>query len=255
MASGSISTVLFDMDETLLTHSATGLELTRAVYETFKDRLPEIDEATFARTLWQKANDLWKMMFDGALKGDVARPYSFINALRALRIDNNDLAHEMLADFESRLVDCTRLFDDTLFVLDTLRGNGFKLGIVTNGYTALQRRKLDAYDLCAHVDFALISEAVGLHKPHPGIFEVALSKADAKPGNTLMVGDNLGADINGAHNARMRSVLLDPEGTRIKEVEKDPILTMPTYTVPRLSDVLPLVGISEPAAVLKQRAG
>lgn len=236
--------VLFDMDETLVTHTCTGIDLTRAVYNAFQDQLGEIEEQIFARTLWQKANDLWKMMFDGALNGDIARPYSFINALRSLRIENDALGHEMLVHFETLLVDSTKFFDDSIYVLETLREEGIRLGIVTNGYRTLQNRKLNHHGLPAYVDFVLVSEAVGFHKPHPGIFEVALSKAGAAPEETLMVGDNLWADIKGANAVGIPSVLLDPDGTRILDLDKDATLTPPTYVVKQLSDVLPLAGVT-----------
>lgn len=245
MNSRPVAAVLFDMDETLVTHTCTGLDLTREIYQHFKDHLGEIDEQTFARTLWQKANDLWKMMFDGVLKGDIARPYSFINTLRALRVEDDRLGHAMLKEFEHRLVESTKLFDDSVHVLQTLRDHGIRTGIVTNGYTTLQNRKLNHHGLPDLVDFTLVSETVGFHKPHAGIFQVALGKAGAVADEALMVGDNLWADIKGAVASGIPSVLLDPHGARIKDLETDDTLREPTHVVPTLSDVLPLAGVTQ----------
>ena len=245
MSAARVAAVLFDMDETLIRHTSTGLELTNSLYHTFREHLGETEEAIFARTLWQKANDLWQMMFDGALSGDVARPYAFINTLRTLRVEDTKIAHDMLATFEERLIASTQLYDDSIPVLEALRADGMRIGIVTNGYTALQTRKLEHHGLPDMVDFVLVSEAVGLHKPHPGIFQVALHKAGAKAEETLMVGDNLWADIAGAAATGIPSVLIDPEGTREPELKKNPELSPPTHVIRRLSEVLRLAGVPE----------
>ena len=210
-----IGAVLFDMDETLIDHVRTAVEVCHDSFEAFKDRLEGVDETAFMKTFWQKANDLWEMMFDGVISGDVARPYMFINTLRALKADTS-IAHDMLEDFELRLVAATRLAEGAAEVLRTLRAAGIRLGVVTNGYTRMQSRKIDHHNLREMTDFVLVSEAVGFHKPHRGIFEEALARAGVEAGATIFVGDNLKADIAGAVGAGMHAVLIDPKGERTR---------------------------------------
>ena len=234
--------VLFDMDETLLDHKSTGYDICRETFAAFADRLPGVDETAFVRMVWQKANDLWNMMFDGALTGEVGRPYTFINALRALKADDS-LGRAMLEDFEDRATNSTSPAENAYAVLGALRGAGIRVGIVTNGYVGMQMRKIEHHAFHEHVDFVLVSEAVGIHKPDRGIFEEALRRAGTGAARALFVGDNLRADIAGAEGAGIRSVLIDPRGKGRKALEEDPSLARPTHIIEGLDEVLSIVGL------------
>ena len=100
-------------------------------------------------------------------------------------------------------------FEDTYSVLDAVRKN-YKTGILTNGFKVLQRQKINKYHLADHVDFTLVSEEAGYHKPDPEIFKQALNLADcALPAETLYVGDNPVTDIQGALNAGITPILMN----------------------------------------------
>jgi putative hydrolase of the HAD superfamily len=71
---------------------------------------------------------------------------------------------------------------------------------------------LDEMALRPYFDFVLASGEVGVHKPHPGIFEVALERLGANAGESLYVGDNYWADVIGAQQAGITPVLFDPHG-------------------------------------------
>ena len=101
------------------------------------------------------------------------------------------------------------LFDDALPVLDELRGQGLKLGLVSN-----TGRNLDEF--VAHhrleVDAALGSGAFGRTKPHPTIFRAVLERLEVEPSAAAMVGDSPEDDVAGARAAGIdRAFLLDRE--------------------------------------------
>ena len=56
------------------------------------------------------------------------------------------------------------------------------------------------------------SETAGVKKPHPQIFDLALSSAGARPKNSLMIGDNLEADIMGAQAVEMQAIHFNVHG-------------------------------------------
>jgi putative hydrolase of the HAD superfamily len=56
------------------------------------------------------------------------------------------------------------------------------------------------------------STVVGIEKPHPGIFEVALAAVGVEPGRAVHVGDSVRADVAGARAARVNAVHFDPFG-------------------------------------------
>jgi putative hydrolase of the HAD superfamily len=101
------------------------------------------------------------------------------------------------------------LYDDALPVLGAVRERGLKVGLLSNS-----ARDLD--DFVAHhgleVDAVLTSLAHGKTKPHEAIFRHMLELLDVAPGEALMVGDDVEADIEGAHGIGMRAVLVDRDG-------------------------------------------
>jgi putative hydrolase of the HAD superfamily len=103
------------------------------------------------------------------------------------------------------------LFDDTLPTLDLLRSRGLTVGLISNLHTSLD-------GFCAkvglgpHLDFALTSHEVGFAKPHPGIFNVALERANTQASEAIHVGDQYYADIVGARGAGIKPLLIDRDG-------------------------------------------
>ncbi|HKQ58617.1 MAG TPA: HAD hydrolase-like protein, partial [Candidatus Eisenbacteria bacterium] len=67
-------------------------------------------------------------------------------------------------------------------------------------------------ELMSGIEFVVDSHVVGIEKPHPGIFAVALERLGTEPGRTLYVGDIRSVDEAGSRAAGMRFVLLDPFG-------------------------------------------
>jgi putative hydrolase of the HAD superfamily len=233
---GDISTVLFDLDSTLIEHTRDIQDLCRETFDVFKDQLASLSPKEFWEAFWPRNHDTWYMMVDGVLSGDVARLYAFVNTLRAFEVDVS-LAGPMLEDWEGRIIAATRLFDDTMPTIDRLRSASISLGIITNGYTTMQRRKVHFHGLDRLVDFVLISEEVGVHKPSCAIFDLALASAGAAAHQALFVGDTPSTDITGARNAGLRAVLMEYRMSW-PEFQDD--------SVPRikcLGELLPLLGL------------
>lgn len=212
-----INSVLFDMDETLLVHSHSMIELCHRVYQEEADRLSGVEEVLFVNTLVEKANDMWNMMYDGVLAGHVAWDYIFVNTFRTLRIDT--CLPELLRErFDALILEATHVPDDVHEVLAALRDAGITTGIVTNGFTMMQTRKIEHHGLDALVDFHIVSESARAHKPDPAIFHHALTKAGVSAQESVFVGDNLTADIAGAVGVGMTAVLIDRKGTGEEKV-------------------------------------
>lgn len=115
-------------------------------------------------------------------------------------------AEELLEDHERRLAGSYRLTPDTRAALDDARARGWTIAVVTNGPTIGQTRKLQATGLDGIVDAVCISEELGVAKPDPLIFRTAAERAGVSLEGAWMVGDNLDADIAGAHGVGARSV-------------------------------------------------
>ncbi len=94
-------------------------------------------------------------------------------------------------------------------VLAELRRRGLKIGLVSNTmYPAeLMEARLEELGLKGHFDVLAFSSAVGWRKPHPAIFQFALSRLGVRPERAVFVGDRVYEDVGGALKAGLRPVL------------------------------------------------
>ncbi len=116
-------------------------------------------------------------------------------------------------------------------LLNSLKGKA-KLGIITNGFTALQQIRLERTGLRDYFDALVISEEVGVPKPDPRIFDYALELAgNPDRARVLMVGDTAESDIRGGMNAGLATCWLNAHGRALPEGIE------PTWTVTSLSEL------------------
>jgi len=91
------------------------------------------------------------------------------------------------------------------------RARGLHTAVISNSNGSV-RSILDSLGLTAQLDFVLDSFEVGVEKPDPRIFGLALARAGIGPGEAAYVGDLYSVDVRGARAAGMGAVLLDPGG-------------------------------------------
>lgn len=98
-----------------------------------------------------------------------------------------------------------------LEALALVRASGLRAAAISNSNGSV-RAVLDTVGLVSHLDFVLDSGEVGVEKPDPRIFELALARAGVAPGEAAYIGDLYTIDARGAGAAGLRAVLLDPGG-------------------------------------------
>jgi putative hydrolase of the HAD superfamily len=230
-----ITTIIFDMDGTLIKHTWQLSQITEALFSRFADELAPLTQDEFFECFWPKTEDMWYMMVDGVLDGDTAAKYCYVNTLRTLELDTA-LAEPMLAAWHELVLNEAVPFEDTFTALDALRQK-YTTGILTNGFITLQRGKIKRYNLAAYVDFTLVSEEAGYHKPDERAFLEALKMAgNPWPEQALFVGDNLATDIEGAQGAGLTPILMNPRN------DVDPPAGV--VKIRRLSELLDLLKMS-----------
>jgi putative hydrolase of the HAD superfamily len=121
--------------------------------------------------------------------------------------------------------------------LDAIARAGLQLGVVTNGPTDKQRRKVEALGLRERLGAVLISAELGIAKPDERIFRAAAQQLGVQPSECMFVGDNPEKDVGGATAVGMRAVwfratLPWPEG-----------LPAPHESVASLGELLGLLGL------------
>ena len=148
-------------------------------------------------------NDTW---VDDARIDATWRQY---HALMLEELGLADLQHELIDTILAAqyAADAWELYPDVLPAVRELRAAGVRLGILSDwGSNLLQI--IDGMGLTAEFDFVIASGAVGLSKPDPAFFRLAATQAGVPPGEALMVGDSVRADIDGSRSAGMDAVLI-----------------------------------------------
>jgi putative hydrolase of the HAD superfamily len=100
------------------------------------------------------------------------------------------------------------LYDDVTSVLQELAAMGLKIGLISNSHRCLASFQ-QHFELEGLIAAAVSSSEHGYMKPHPSIFEAALTLAGVDAQESVMVGDSLTHDIEGARGIGMRGVLVD----------------------------------------------
>lgn len=102
-------------------------------------------------------------------------------------------------------------FDDVIPVFERLVAMGYNLGLISNWDTRLPSLMVET-GLSKYLDFVISSASVGLLKPQPQIFELALSRAGVEAAEALHVGDHYYADVLGARSVGITPILIDRRG-------------------------------------------
>jgi putative hydrolase of the HAD superfamily len=116
------------------------------------------------------------------------------------------------------------LYDDVAPALRALAGRGFVLGLISNSHRCLTSFQ-EHFELTGLISAAISSSEHGFMKPHPSIFEAALAQAKVTAAESLMVGDSLSHDIEGARRAGMRGVLVHRSGVPTPDVGDVPVIS------------------------------
>ena len=114
---------------------------------------------------------------------------------------NYEISEEKIAvlsdEYIEFLPDFNHLFDGTIEILEYLKPK-YNLHIITNGFDKVQTGKMKNSKIEHYFKKITNSEMAGVKKPNPKIFEYALSLSGVKKENTLMIGDCIEADVQGA---------------------------------------------------------
>jgi HAD superfamily hydrolase (TIGR01509 family) len=158
-----------------------------------------------------------------------------------LKASDIDMEAVLLA-YDWGVVPNVQLFDDTVLVLDTLREQGYKIGLVTNSMMPMWMRDIELreYGILDYFDARVTSGDIGHMKPHPAIYERVLSLLDIPAEPAVFVGDRPANDIAGANAVGLTSVWMNPPHTN-----HDLGNVIPDYEITTLQELLPILAALE----------
>lgn len=122
-------------------------------------------------------------------------------------------AQKMNEDYLDALSTKSILFDQTIPLLERLKQAGKRIFIITNGVTKVQLGRIKGSPLLNYVEQLFISESMGVSKPQKLFFDLVAQKIEGyDKDKTLVIGDSLTSDIQGANNANLPCVWLNLDG-------------------------------------------
>mgnify|MGYP002136740902 CR=1 FL=1 len=130
---------------------------------------------------------------------------------------------EISIDYIRFLPENNHLFDGAIELLEYLKPN-YNLHIITNGFADVQFKKINNSKIANFFHTVTNSEMAGVKKPNPTIFDFALDLAKAKKENSIMIGDSLDADVQGALDAGLDAIYFNEKNIEeyyIREILKE----------------------------------
>jgi putative hydrolase of the HAD superfamily len=202
--------IFFDAGNTLLYPRIDELaqELTAAGYPATLDDLYAVERAAKKKLdAW-----LWPQLGSGAaIETDKMYWLEYLHALLdRLRVpaDRHGAVTGQVIERFRDIRFWSRVFPDTAPTLESLSALGYTLGVISNSVGTIADQ-LGRAGLARYFRFILDSAIVGVEKPDPAIFKMALDKADVAAGEAIFIGDTYATDVGGAGQAGIRGVLID----------------------------------------------
>ena len=222
--------LFFDLDHTLWDFEANSRQTLEELYHSLNLKERGIHDFDLFHKNYIVHNDkLWERYRNGFIKVDELRWKRMWLTLLDFKIGDEPLARKMDTLFLDALPTRRLLFPHTLDILDYLTGKGYRLHLITNGFEKTQHSKLEHAGLTKYFTEVITSEGSNSLKPHKEIFEYAFQKAGAGKSESIMLGDNVEVDIQGAINAGIDQVY-------VNHLDLAPSIR-PTYTVRSLKEL------------------
>lgn len=230
------TTLFIDLDNTLYDFSGNSREAYRAVYSLLDyDRWFRNFEHYYE--IYEEYNlQLWAFYAEGKITKEQLNAERYSHPLRVMNVpDAEAIGVRFWDEAMLRLPLGSRLMPHAREVLEYLRPK-YKLYILSNGFTELQSGKMQSARIAHYFDGVVLSEDIGVNKPHPAIFEHALRVAGVAVSEAIMIGDNYEVDIEGAQRAGIDQVFYNFEHKALP-----PERTAPTFTIHSLLELKELL--------------
>jgi putative hydrolase of the HAD superfamily len=222
--------LFFDLDRTLWDFDAAAEVAFERIYEKYGLKQRGVPSAHDFHMVYHPLNErLWELYRADQITKEELNRVRFLKPLEHYGIHDVELADRLSEDYVYWSPRIVRLVPGTMELLDYLKPK-YHLHLITNGFQEVQHIKLGGSGLEPYFETRTVSEEVGVKKPNPEIFRYALRKAGALPEESLMIGDEMAVDIDGARAAGLDTLLFNPTGA--------PVDGERTYEVKELREIM-----------------
>lgn len=222
--------ILIDLDDTLIDTARNTKETVREIYNDyqFSDYFDTFDN--FFSLYHTNVSKLWDMYNKGQITKEKIQRERFTVSLGHLNGFDDKRIQTINHDYIGRIMKKGAIVEGATEILDYLKSK-YRLHILSNGFTEMQYTKMESAGLSlGYFDNVILSDKVGVNKPHPDIFRYAVEKTSARPNEIIMIGDNILTDIRGAYDSNIDQIWYNPEGKTAQDFK-------PTHTIEKLSEI------------------
>ncbi|WP_276357668.1 HAD family hydrolase [Cohnella caldifontis] len=214
----NLKAVIFDLDNTLLNRTKTFHRFSTSLVDRYFNHI---------RSTQLIIDRIIELDQDGYKE----RREMFSEMLQELPWKEKPELNELSEYYSIHYVSNACLMDGAIEMIQHVKAS-YKVGLITNGRTFIQHGKIDQLGIRNRFDLILVSEEVGIKKPHSGIFEIALERLDLTADQCVYIGDHPVNDIEGAGKAGMNTIWLE-----VNQPWKDEITIEPDYRIKSLREL------------------
>jgi putative hydrolase of the HAD superfamily len=202
--------LFFDLDHTLWDFELNSKETMQELYSNHHiAALGITDFDAFFNIYTAHNHRLWDRYSKGFIKQEELRWKRIYLSLLDFKIANEQLSKEMSLEFLQILPTKKKLFPHTIEILNYLKEKDYKMHLITNGFESVQMQKIKNANIAHYFTEVVTSETSNSLKPNKEIFEFALKTTNATLSESIMIGDNETADIQGGINIGMDTVFVN----------------------------------------------
>lgn len=213
-ASKTITDIFFDLDHTLWDfekNSALALEKIFAMQEL------AINLQEFLLFYIPVNREYWEKFRKDEISQEALRFGRLKDTFNLINFEIEDELVVLLSEkYIHYLPQYNHLFEGTIEILDYLSSK-YNLHIITNGFAEIQDSKLMNSFINHYFKTITNSESAGVKKPHPLIFDFALNSANTKSQNSIMIGDCMIADVQGALDAGLDAIFFNENSQQVED--------------------------------------
>lgn len=203
--------LFFDLDHTLWDFDRNSKQTLTELFEKYSlnDTL-KTQANDFVETYLRINEEKWKLYRKGLINKERLRKERFFETFLEFGLRDESFSKQFEVEYIDLCPHKTSLIPHSLEILNYLKDR-YQLHIITNGFSEIQDIKLSKSGLKPYFDKIISSDEVGVNKPGAAIFIESLRATGATRSDSIMIGDNLGADIIGARNCGIDQVYFNPE--------------------------------------------
>lgn len=203
--------IFFDLDDTLFDFTTASLISLRRLWDESSEIHTRFDTPEAFIDEYHIHNKLlWQLHESGRITADFLKGERFRLTVAPERFDEDIciLSRRLNDRYLWHLGGCNAPVEGAKELLEKLAKKSL-IGVLTNGFTEAQYRKLQSTGLDRFIQRMVISDEIGIQKPDSRIFRYAEQATGATPDQVIMIGDNPDNDIQGALNAGWYAILFD----------------------------------------------